>query len=280
MIGQKINLHLLDAFLTFPRFLVIEGPKGSGRTTLVKECCKHRGIFAIECAGDVETIRNIVITSRTSEVDTCYILDSNDLTKEAANALLKTCEEAGPLVHIALKTSDLSNVLETLLSRCLLIRMEPYSTEEIIDFIKAMRDIYGIQDEDFPYLMNTFTTPGDMRQLLLTPKRGKELIDFAHKTINHIDEVSDANAAKIVNMMAFNKEPDKYPVELFLTVIMRILSNETKFNPLTAARNRKLMINTSEALRKMMNNSLNKERIIYQWVLKCNNTESVSKGEA
>jgi hypothetical protein len=142
-----------------------------------------------------------------------------------------------------------------------------------------MRGIYGIQDEDFPYLMNTFTTPGDMRQLLLTPERGKELIDFAHKTINHIDEVSDANAAKIVNMLAFNKEPDKYPVELFLTIIMRILSNETKFNPITAARNRKLMINTSEALRKMTNNSLNKERIIYQWVLNCNNHENVSRGE-
>ena len=279
MIGQKINIHLLSAFKNFPRFLVVEGPRGSGRTTLVKECCKRRGIFSQECAGDIETIRNIVINSRTFEMDTCYILDSNDLTKEAANALLKTCEEAGPLVHIALKTNDLSNVLETLLSRCLLIRMEPYSIEEIIDFIKAMRNIYNIEDEDFPYLMNTFTTPGDMRQLLLTPAKGKELIDFAHKTIEHIDEVSDANAAKIVNKMAFNKEPDKYPVELFLTVIMRILSNESRFNPMTANRNRRLMINTSEALRKLTNNALNKERIIYQWVLKCNNTEG-PRGDA
>lgn len=280
MIGQKVNIKLLDAFKSFPRFLIVDGPKGSGRTTLVKHCCKNRGIFTVECAGDIETIRNIVSNSRTYVVDTCYILDSIDLTKEAANALLKTCEEAGPLVHIALKTSDLSSILETLLSRSLLIRMEPYSIEEVIDIIKALRNIYGIEDEDIPYLMNTFTTPGDLRQLLLTPNRGKELIDFAHKTIDHIEEVSDSNAAKIVNNLAFNKEPDKYPVELFLTVIMRILSNETRFNPITAQRNRRLMMNTSEALRKLNNNALNKERIIYQWVLKCNDTSPVSRGDA
>lgn len=272
-------------FDAFPHFLIIEGPKGSGRTTLVKEICKERNIHTEECAGDIATIREIVENSKTLDYEMCYIINANDLTREAGNALLKTCEESGPLTHIVLKSSEMSSILETLISRSFLIRMDPYSNEEILDFLSSIKKDYDIKDDDIPYLINTFITPGDVRSLLLTPNKGRDMVDYAHTFLANIDVVDSAEASKILNKLEFkDDQSDRYPSDLFMRLVLKILSYTKAGSPKEAFRNRRIYMNTADALSKMNNNALNKERILLQWILKCNgspeNREEFRGGKA
>ncbi|NOZ43717.1 MAG: hypothetical protein GXP45_00825 [bacterium] len=56
------------------------------------------------------------------------------MTNSAANAFLKTCEE--PLSHriIVATTSNVSSLLDTIVSRAVLIKFHPLSLDEMLQF--------------------------------------------------------------------------------------------------------------------------------------------------
>src|SRR3954463_10019288 len=59
------------------------------------------------------------------------------MNDEVANRLLKTLEEPAPFVHIVLLTDALGRVLETVVSRCQLIRFDPLPPERIAGALEA-----------------------------------------------------------------------------------------------------------------------------------------------
>lgn len=278
MIGQKINIKFFSILDSFPHFLIVQGPVGSGRSTLVKEECAKRHIHVEEVAGDIATIREIVENSKKMDYDMCYIIDAEVMTKEAGNALLKTCEESGPRTHIVLKSSENTLMLETLLSRAIMIRMDPYSREDILEFVGTLKKDYGLTDDDVPYLLNLFTTPGDVKTLLLTPSKGRELIDYAETFLTNIDRVVPAEASKIITRLRYkDDQTEGYPAALFMRIVMRLLDFRRPESIEDAVRVQNLYKRTSSALLKMGNPSLNKERIIMQWILSCNKGSYIIK---
>ena len=61
-----------------------------------------------------------------------FVLERVDLMNdEVANRMLKTLEEPPPFVHLILLTSALGRVLETVVSRCQLVRFDPLSAERL-----------------------------------------------------------------------------------------------------------------------------------------------------
>lgn len=61
-----------------------------------------------------------------------FLIDNADKMNDAsANALLKTLEEPSPTTHLFLITSRLNSLLQTIRSRCQIIRFSPLSTNEI-----------------------------------------------------------------------------------------------------------------------------------------------------
>ncbi len=64
------------------------------------------------------------------------ILDGDVLTREAQNALLKSLEEPPPNTIILVSTSSLLDILPTVRSRLLLIRVAPLRDDEIIKSIR------------------------------------------------------------------------------------------------------------------------------------------------
>ena len=62
----------------------------------------------------------------------------DELGDEAANRMLKTLEEPASFVHLILLTDRLGEVLETIRSRCQLVRFEPLSDEEIAGGIEEL----------------------------------------------------------------------------------------------------------------------------------------------
>jgi DNA polymerase-3 subunit delta' len=61
-----------------------------------------------------------------------FVLEQADtMNDEVANRMLKTLEEPAPFVHLILLTDALGQVLETVVSRCQLVRFDPLSAERI-----------------------------------------------------------------------------------------------------------------------------------------------------
>ena len=67
-----------------------------------------------------------------------FVLERVDLMNdEVANRMLKTLEEPPAFVHLILLTSALGRVLETVVSRCQLVRFDPLSAEQLTDELLA-----------------------------------------------------------------------------------------------------------------------------------------------
>ncbi len=65
-----------------------------------------------------------------------YIIDEADrLTEQAQNALLKTIEEPPEYAVILLLTSNISNILPTILSRCVVLNLKPVDKQLIKKFL-------------------------------------------------------------------------------------------------------------------------------------------------
>ena len=67
-----------------------------------------------------------------------FVLERVDtLNDEAANSLLKTLEEPASFVHMVLLTDSLGQVMETVVSRCQLVRFDPLPPARIAQALEA-----------------------------------------------------------------------------------------------------------------------------------------------
>ena len=67
-----------------------------------------------------------------------FVLERVDaLNDEAANSLLKTLEEPASFVHLVLLTDSLGQVMETVVSRCQLVRFDPLPPARIAQALEA-----------------------------------------------------------------------------------------------------------------------------------------------
>lgn len=105
------------------------GGRGTGKTTVARIFardigCNPEDIIEIDAASnrgidDIRELRDAVRTSPFSSPYKVYIIDeAHMLTKEAANALLKTLEEPPSHVVFILATTDPDKLPQTIVSRC------------------------------------------------------------------------------------------------------------------------------------------------------------------
>lgn len=88
----------------------------------------------------IEQIRNMqerIAQKPITSKNKVYIIANSDcMTKEAQNCLLKTLEEPPEYATIILITSNESKLLNTIKSRCIKVPFNKLSKEEMIDYIK------------------------------------------------------------------------------------------------------------------------------------------------
>jgi len=235
---------------------LFSGPKGSGKTTLARifakavncqnrkrgefePCCKctscveiqegrsmdlieidaasHRGI------DEVRELRDTIKFVPTKSKYKVYIIDeAHQLTKEAANALLKTLEEPPPFVIFILATTEPHKMIPTILSRCqrfdfyklkineILGKLEKIAKNEKINIQKealaeiarlasgSMRDAESLLDQVFTLFGQREIKVEDIRNLLgLVPTQlAIEFFDFLIKKdakggINFLNEIGE-----------------------------------------------------------------------------------------
>lgn len=90
----------------------------------------------------IEGIQGILFSKPFDGDNTILIIDKADtMTPRAQNRLLKTLEEPAPTVSVFLLTEKRSDILPTILSRSVVIRLKPAETEEIRTFLMEEKGI-------------------------------------------------------------------------------------------------------------------------------------------
>lgn len=147
MIGQKKVLKQIDNLIEkgFPRFIVITGQKGQGKTELAKyifhkldeyystpEPDNRGGIYMLEIEPKIDNIREMIEMSYKQTEPIIYLIQNADkMSIGAKNSLLKVIEEPPQQAYFIMELQQIENTLDTIKSRCQEIKMAEYSIEEI-----------------------------------------------------------------------------------------------------------------------------------------------------
>ena len=136
MIGQKNNINTLIQWRcnkSVPRFIIIAGDEGSGRLTLAKIIIKMINAKGIIMGNSIVEVRETIENAYTITESTCYIFrNADDMKNEAKNALLKVVEEPPNNAYFIMTVHNIDNMLGTIRSRGAVIKIEPYTREELL----------------------------------------------------------------------------------------------------------------------------------------------------
>ncbi|MBS1249098.1 MAG: DNA polymerase III subunit tau [Chloroflexi bacterium] len=184
MIGHQWAVSLLSGHITqntLRHAYLFTGPKGVGRRTLALrftqalncpspladgapcrtchtclriERMQHPDLFVIQSEGDsdslkVDQVRGLLHRLSLSAYEASHkvamLLDFEEATPSAANALLKTLEEPPPQVLLLLTAESSDILLETVVSRCEEVRLRPVP----LDTVQAgLKQEWGIPHEE------------------------------------------------------------------------------------------------------------------------------------
>lgn len=212
MIGQTKLLKLIEEqieFKDFPRFSIIVGAEGSGKKTITLSIAYALNCQRVFIEPKVDSIREMIKNCYSVNTPTMYVIfDSDKMSQQAKNAMLKICEETPDNAYIIMLVNDIETVLPTIKSRASIYYIEPYTAKELIEYADMSEDVNDI-------ITDLCETPGDVEKLrFIGPK---VFYDFVEKVVDNIAEVSDANALKIAGQIDFkNNDAQKYDMILFL----------------------------------------------------------------
>lgn len=135
MIGQKNNIQTLIQWRcnkSVPRFIILSGDIGSGRLTLAKVIIRMINAKGIIMGNSIAEVRETIENAYTITEPTCYIFrNADDMKNEAKNALLKVVEEPPNNAYFIMTVHNIDGMLGTIRSRGTVIKMEPYSMQEL-----------------------------------------------------------------------------------------------------------------------------------------------------
>ena len=136
------NVEEIIANNNHPDFLIIEpssllATKSSGSSDLEKTLQSKSEIIKIAQIRNIKTF--LSQKSINSEKKIVLIIDAHLLNEAASNCLLKTLEEPSNGIFILL-TSKLNLLLDTIISRCQIVRFQPFSSKQIKLILKENLD--------------------------------------------------------------------------------------------------------------------------------------------
>lgn len=260
IIGQTNVINILNKFdkNTFPRFSIVSGLRGSGKSLIIKYIADNILKTEINLVSSISDVRQICIDAPTFTSYRLYVLnDFDSMNFRAKESILKLCEDTPNNLYIIIETNSLENIKQTLISRANVIQLQNYSNDELSDYCHTLDDF---KPEELEYLLAAFKTPGD---ILRAHNCGiLELYSFCYKILTNIFSANMFNAMNISNKLKLKSDSQGYDLDLFFTILMHC----AKFYlDMDSAEN---FINiTSKTLTKLNNvKSLNKLMLFDAWL--------------
>ncbi len=142
-----------------------------------------------------------------------YIIDDSDkMTKEAQNALLKTLEEPPQYVVIIMIGSNENNYLTTIKSRCNIIKFQDIPDEEIK---KHLKNKYGVSSIDESMLKAFGGSIGRAEVL----REKEDLYKSIYTIISKMEELDIIDMLKEADII-YKSQDDKFDVLDYINVIL------------------------------------------------------------
>lgn len=233
IVGQKRILSRIDqmASVGFPRFTILIGPEGSGRKTISRYINKKLNADISYIGISADEVRGIVDNSYFVKSPIVYVIaDADKMSVAAKNSLLKITEEPPNNAYFIMTITDREYTLRTLLSRANVLYMDPYTEEELREYVNmpnmfTTQDKMPISSEGWNTLYKISGNIGRLEEFRSSDFQ--KLLDFCWKVAENIHNVSGANALKIVNSLKL-KDSDStgFDVGMFLDVMTYLYNSE------------------------------------------------------
>lgn len=214
MIGQNKIKELKEKFingLEIPPLIVLVGETKSGKTTSAQFIAEGLGQF-VRCGNKVEEVREVIEEAyKQAESIFYFFADIQEMSVASLNALLKITEEPPFKTHFIVSLNIRENCLPTILSRALVIDMEPYTKNELMSYCtdKGLSIFKGWEDLlNSPGLIKTaslfdFEDMTEKIKLFLHRPNLKEAINLAKSVKTKEDEEAGWDLGLFVNALRF-----------------------------------------------------------------------------
>lgn len=223
MVGQEKLLNKISTLTlnTFPHTLLLEGLKGSGRHLLVTEICNKLKLDLIDLKS-LGINEEAISFLNLSPIPKICLLDLSTTSIKEQNVLLKFLEEPLPYCYIILLCEDSAQVISTILNRCQIWKLQPYTKKQLADFYEEFT-----QYEEFTYsndkIFDIADTPGDVVKLTLNTDINS-IVDLVDNILYNIGNANFSNVLVLVNKIRdFDSEKGVVDFDVFLKIFIYVL---------------------------------------------------------
>lgn len=214
MVGQEDLINYIKTLTldTFPKSSILLGEDGSGKHEIVKEISSHLNLPLIEYKDiSFETLMEIQLRA----LPALYLIDTTSLTEKTQNIILKFIEEPLNNSIIILLAENKNLLLDTVVNRCRIFELKPYSKEILKTFVKDTLNE--------KLILEVCTTPGQIYDL--EHVNIKDLYTLCEKIITRVTEATYVNTLSISDKLNYSDEYDKFDVLLFFKILTLVAGN-------------------------------------------------------
>lgn len=207
VIGQEkicnsINSLTLD---TFPRSLMLVGPRGGGKHLICDYIAEKFNLTQIDLTDtlDFDTIEELY--NRVEPY--LYLIRVNEISVKEENTILKFLEEPMKNSFIILVAETSNGLLQTIINRCQIWYLQNYKKEYLKTFLGDNSD----------FILSIAQTPGQVIEFAQYPLDG--MIELADKILNKIETAGISNTLTLVSKIGFKNEKNTFDGKIFVDVL-------------------------------------------------------------
>ena len=222
MIGQKNLLKQFNSFDNLFSSMILFGPRGSGKKTLLKEISNSIGCDLIEISSVLNDELKDKLYNNQNNTIVYFDLTRDIQLKQLStiqNSALKFIEELPSNYKLFILAENESFLLDTILNRCYKQTIDRYSIDELKLIATDNNNLKEYPEDKFRY----FNYPAE---ILNAPKLLE--LEAIEKVIETI--FSSIAKANISNILSISKKIDiNRDLDLFFNIFNYKLTNKLKF---------------------------------------------------
>jgi DNA polymerase III delta prime subunit len=232
MIGQKKLLEKFNNVDNIPKATILLGRTGSGKHTFINAVVNKLGI------SEVITINSILSPEIKDKIYTypnlCVIIFNVGKELQVKqniaiqNSILKLLEEPPINARIFVLAENESYLLDTLLNRCNILTLEPYTADELRQIAKENNFVTTL-DEHTDDKLKYISSPAE---LLVFPTNEKltQMEKLVDTIFSSICKANISNTLSISKKINFNDDRELYDLNIFLNIFEIKLLDIIKYN--------------------------------------------------
>ncbi len=149
-----------------------------------------------------QVVTDVLIKPYSSKYKIYIIAEAEKMTAEAQNALLKTLEEPPSYAVIMLLTNNILNLLPTIISRCIRLRLNPLDSETVNGYLTGELNVDRYQAE-----MYTALARGNIGRAksLIEDESFNTVKDEAIRLVKNLKELKMSRLTAIIRLLSENK---------------------------------------------------------------------------